>query len=154
MNIYRPNYEKFMIRAFSDYSSVILIGFCIISNLIFYLYQVSWVIIVIINLCSIFFFSLTPLKFVFYLKEIILKNDLKTIELTIYKFDKFIKSIEIPIDDVEIKIIDHWFQRHTTYDIKIIYKNKCIIKQSETKNWSINMFIEIKNQINLIKNSK
>lgn len=66
-------------------------------------------------------------------------------------FDKVIVQSETSINDIEVKIIDHWFRRHTLYELKIYVKHKCIIKQHETKNWSKEMFEDIKKQINIIK---
>jgi len=151
---YQPKYERFFYRAFSDYSTIISIVVFVICNLIFIVSKINWTIPLFADLIMIFFLSLTPLKFVYYVSDLKIKCNEKTLEYTIRKFNKVAIESEVQINDIEVKIVDHWFQRHTTYDLKIYHKKKRIIKQSETKNWSKDMFNEIKKQIQILKIDK
>lgn len=148
---YQPKYEFFFARAFGDFSTQISIIAFLLFNIIFIVYPANWAFTVSFDLFMISIYSRIPLRFVYYVSDLKLINDTKTIEYTICKFDKVINKLSFQINDIEVKIGEHWFQRHTTYDLKIYYKKKCIIKQTETENWTKEMFDEIKKQIQILK---
>lgn len=149
--LYQPKYEKFFVRMLSDYSIIFTIIALVIINLQYLIFDSDFLIILLINIIVIGFNLIILFRFIFFVKKIKLKEHDNKIEIEVYRFDKLHRLYDLDLCDIEVKIIDHFMQRHTTYSFVVLYKKRIIIKQHETAGWSKNVFIDIKSKIDLMK---
>jgi hypothetical protein len=144
---FKSTYENFQSRTFGFKFKVVFFLIIFFINVLFIAYKAPWTVRLVMNL--ILFSSIVDefFKFKFYLDEIKIDLDSKTIELTVFKYDYFYAKTQFQFNEIEIKIIRHWIIRTWTNELKIIHKNKCLVRQQETKYWTLDKFEEIERQV-------
>jgi hypothetical protein len=149
--IFKADFEKFQSRTFGFYTRVAFFISVFFMNLFLLVFHQPWYIWLTINFIFVLTLVELILKYRYYIDELVIDPIHKTVDYSIFKFDSFFRRDQIAISDIEIKIVDHWFRPKTTYDLKIIHKQKCIVRQQETKYWTKEKFEEIKKLIQRIK---
>ena len=152
--VFQPKFENFFNRSFNDYQTILSIIVFISCNTLFVIIHANWFIIIFFNIFFLLLSLINTLKFVYYLGKLEINRSNNYILYSMYKFDKLFVQSEIAINKINLKIISHWFQRHTTYELRIYYNNKCVIRQHETNYWTYEIFQNIKKHIESIKHNE
>ena len=142
--VFSPEYESFVFRAFNVLSQFPSFIAFIFWNIYSIPLGVNWIIIILMDIILSVNLIGLPIKFINYIGSLIIDEKEGTIKIVLYRFDKIIKEFEIQIENVEVKVIDHWFYIHTIYELRIYSNGKFICKQRQTKNWTEESFKEIK----------
>lgn len=146
---FQPEYRTFLTRVWLQVNKTILL-FSIIVILVSILEQV--------NILNVLLFGLFPVVCIlilrafmvhrYHLKHIKINEEVKNIEITIFKYDSLHKVHMVPYQDVSIRISQALFSLRPYYHIKIYQKGKLILKQNECNAWKVsdmqNINIEIK----------
>jgi hypothetical protein len=141
--VFNPQFETFMYRAYGDFSIQLSIITFLLWNVFSIAMQVDWLIILVINITLSFSFIGIPIKYIYYVNSLTISEESRTIKIRLNKFDRIVREDEYNVDNLVVKIVDHWFYRHTIYELRLFSNGKCICKQRETSNWKLETFKEI-----------
>lgn len=144
---FKPVYECFFQRAFGDLSIFLSVITFIFWNIFSISMQVNWLIILLIDATLCLSFIRIPIRYIYYISWLTISIEDRFIKIQLYKFDKAIKEDKFSIENIVVKIVDHWFYRRPIFELRLYSNGKCIYKQRETQNWKIESFMEIKNII-------
>ena len=153
--LFEPTYETFYERTVSNYYIIILIASLIFFNfmmtLIWILYDFKW---------FVYLLNIFPFVRIFnlidsnkkYLKYLKINKKNKTIEYSIFKWNHLDKIEKVFISEIEIEVSEIVTKEKSFCKLNILYNGKYIIQQRGTNEWTKEIFVDIKQQINLIKN--
>jgi hypothetical protein len=147
--VYCPTYERFVQRAFSNFSQLITFLAFMFWNIYSISHQFNWIIIILINIISLISVIGLPIKYIFYIGSLIINEEKGNIEIILYRFDKVIKQFEISVEKLDVKVVEHWFYRRPIVELRLYSKGKFICKQRETSNWKVESFKKIR--INILE---
>lgn len=142
--VYCPEYESFIFRAFGDLSIILSIIAFIFWNIFSITMQLNWLLIIIIDITLSFSFIGTPIRYIYHISSLTISEESKTIKIELSKFDKINKHLEFQIENLEVKIVEHWFYRRPIVELRLYSNGKFLCKQRETKNWNVESFKEIR----------
>lgn len=143
-NIYFPEYESFIHRAFFDFSQITSFIAFMFWNIYTISLQVNWTLIIFVDIILTFILIGVPIKYIYYIGSLIIDEKEGSIKIVLYRFDKIIREFEIKIENAEVKLVDYWFYIKPIYELRIYSNGRYVCKQRVTKNWKVESFKEIK----------